>query len=305
MSRHSNQIFFSFSLILLLSFPSLTFSFLPIQEIKDSEALIKAHIQDPYHNNFTLSYPSLNLNLTFSNIKPSLLKDPDIRSLNGEIVYINFYNLTSIFITNLLLIDTTTNITLLTIPHFEIEYFFDYFVFASHYGKPFKIGMKRIVTNITFYTKKIEGYELFNELITKNTTEFNQKLVPLYFDFIESILEKYLQGKFRLIFNEMVRKIESTTFKGVSFDLLIHSIEITYINYKNFIGDSNFGKFKTVSMDIVFCKAKQWNRAKVTLKELVITEKQIFLVFDEEEKDLQTPEKIVEELFTNIFNNIQ
>ena len=293
-------------LLIILTFPSPTVAYLPVKEIKDTEKLLLAHIQDPFPNNFTLPYPSLNLNLTFSNIKPTTLKLALTNSSNNEqYVYINFINYTSVFITNLSLIDTTNNIRLFTIPSFSIEFYFDYLSFVSEYGGSFTIGVRKRVTNIQSHTKNIEGYQLFNELITNNKTDFHNKLNALYFEFIESIVEKYLRGKYMRMFNEVVREIDGVWFKKVSFHSLIHDIRITSINYASYSETKEYGKFQNVKMSIEMYYKDHWSKTGVYVYEILVKEQMITLVFGYPEEDWTLQETVVDELFTNAFNNIK
>ena len=305
MSCHSFPTLLSL-LIIIFILPSSTVTYLPIQEIKDAEKLLLTHIQEPYPNNFTISYPSLNLNLTFSNIKPTTLKLDSTSTSNGlEYVYINFYNYTSVFVTKLSLIDTTNNIRLLTIPYFSIEFFFNYLSFVSQSGGSFSIGSRKVVNSIHAYTKNLEGYELFNELITNNKTDFHNKLNALYFEFLESIVEKHLRGKFMRMFNEVVREIDEVWFKRVSFDEHVHDIRITNIDYVVYTETKTFGKFHNVKMDVELCYKDTWGKTRVYINDIYVYEQKIVLLFPYDEEDWTVQEKVVEELFTLTFNNIK
>jgi hypothetical protein len=293
-------------LIIIFTLPSSTVAYLPLQEIKDAEKLLLTHIQDPYPNNFTLSYPSLHLNLTFSNIKPTTLKLDLTNTSNGlQYAYINFYNYTSVFVTHLSLIDTTNNIRLFTIPYFSIEYFFDYLSFVSQSGGSFSIGIRKVVDSIHSYTKNLEGYELFNELITNNKTDFHNKLNTLYFEFLELIVEKYLRGKFMRMFNEVVREIDEVWFKRVSFDEHVHDIRITNIDYAVYSETKSFGKFDNVKLDIELFYKDTWGKTRVYINDIYVYEQNIVLLFPFDEEDWTIQEKVVEELFTITFNNIK
>ena len=305
MSYHFSPTLLSLLLIALM-LPQLTVAYLPVQEIKDAEKLLLTHIQDPYHKNFTLSYPWLNLNLTFSNIKPTTLRLDLTNSSNSEqYVYINFFNYTSVFLTNLSLIDTVTNMRLLTIPSFSIEFSMDYLSFVSQFDGTFALGVRKEVTSIRSYTKHIEGYQLFNELITNNKTDFHSKVTALYFEFIESIVEKYLRGKYMRMFNEVVREIDGVWFTKVSFDQLIRDIRITNINYSAYSETKTQGKFQQVTMDIELRYKNQWSKTRVFVSQIIVQAQSIVLWFAFEEEDWTLQEKVVDELFTIIFNNIK